>query len=133
VAGFTRAGGTTLGRVPTGRHFMRREGLSPIGDAALSERRQLAETGVAVAVVVVQQGGGKLLSGPTLFSRGLESAEVAALPLAAQGARLALEELSEAVRGDDERVREAVVAGARRVFKQLLGTRPGILPVVVRM
>ncbi len=133
VAGFTKAGGTTLGRVANGRHFMRRDGLAPIGDAALSERRQLAEAGVAVAVVVVQQGGGKLLLGPTLYARGLEEAEVAALPLAAEGARLALTELSEAVRGDDERVREAVVAGARRVFKQLLGTRPGILPVVVRL
>ena len=37
------------------------------------------------------------------------------------------------MRGDDARVREELIRGARRVFKQLLGARPTILPIVVRL
>jgi hypothetical protein len=37
------------------------------------------------------------------------------------------------MRGDDERVREELVRGVRRVFKQLFGTRPLVQPVVVRL
>jgi hypothetical protein len=37
------------------------------------------------------------------------------------------------MRGDDARVREALVRGTRRIFKQLLGVRPVVLPLVVRV
>jgi hypothetical protein len=37
------------------------------------------------------------------------------------------------MRGDDERVREAMTRGVRRVFKQLFGTRPTVMPVVLRV
>lgn len=133
VLGFAPEGVTALGRVPVGQLMMRREGLLPIGDATLAERRALAEAGVVIAVVVLQQGGGRVLSPTTVHGQGLEAEELAALPLASAGAQLAVDELSAAVRGDDERVREALVRGVRRVFKQTLGRRPQVLPVVVRL
>lgn len=133
VVGFTGDGGHSLGRVPVGQRLMRREGLAPVSPQALQERRALAEGGVVVAVVVLQLGGGRIRSGPTLHAQGLQGDEAAALSLAAEGARLNLDSVSEAVRGDDERVREEMVRGVRRVFKQLLGTRPTVLPIVVRV
>lgn len=133
VVGFDRERATTLGRVPSGQVLMRREGVAPIGPETVNERRWLAESGVVVVMVVMQLGSGKVLARPTVQGRGLQGEEQAALPLAAEGAGLALDEMSEATRGDDERVREELVRGVRRVFKQLLGTRPVVMPVVVRL
>lgn len=133
VLGFDADGARALGRVPVGRHLMRREGVAPVSELALQERRLLAETGVVVAVAVLQLGSGKVLHGPTLQGQALQGDEVAALPLAAENAKLALSGLSEAVRCDDARVREELVRAVRRVFKQLLGTRPTVIPLVVRV
>jgi hypothetical protein len=63
----------------------------------------------------------------------LSGEEQAALTLAAEAAQLELKTLSEAVRGDDERVREAMIRGVRRVFKQLFGLKPFVHAVVVRV
>ncbi|MEW5739540.1 MAG: ribonuclease J [Myxococcota bacterium] len=133
VVGFEQDTAVSLGRVPVGTRAMRRESVAAIGPEALGERRALAETGVVVAVAVLQLGGGRVVSGPTVHAQGIPAEELAALGLAAEGASLALTELSEAIRGDDERVREALVRGVRRVFKQLFGTRPVVLPIVLRV
>lgn len=133
VLGLDADGARTLGRVPVGKQLMRREGVAPVSEAALQERRWLAETGLVVAVVVLQMGSGKILTGPVLQSQALQGDELAALPLATEGAKKNLTELSEAMRGDDARVREELIRGIRRVFKQLLGTRPTVVPIVVRL
>lgn len=133
VLGFDVHGGQTLGRVQVGRQLMRREGVSPITEAALQERRWLAETGAVVVVVVIQRGGGKVLHAPVLHGHGLQSDESAALPLATENATEALQSLSEAMRGDDARVREELIRSTRRAFKQLLGTKPTVVPIVVRL
>jgi ribonuclease J len=133
VVGFDRERATSLGRVHVGRRLMRREGLAAVSDATISERRQVAEAGLVVAIVVMRLGSGTVLAGPTVHPQGLSSEEVAALPLAADGAKLNLVQLSEAMRGDDERVREELVRGVRRVFKQLFGTRPLVQAIVVRL
>lgn len=133
VIGFDGDGARTMGRVPVGRHLMRREGVAPVTEQALKERLQLAESGVVVAVVVLQLGSGKVLSGPTLQGQALQSDEAAALPLASENAKYALGELSEAVRSDDARVREELVRAVRKSFKQLLGTRPIVIPLVLRV
>ena len=133
VIGFDEAGARTMGRVPAGRHLMRREGVAPVSEAALQERRYLAESGLVIAVVVLQLGSGRILNGPVLQPQALQGDEMAALPLATENARNVLQQLSEAMRCDDARVREEIVRGVRRVFKQLLGTRPTVVPIVVRL
>jgi ribonuclease J len=133
VLGVDQEGARTLGRVPAGRHLMRREGVAPVSEAALQERRYLAESGLVIAVVVLQLGSGRILNGPVLQGQALQGDELAALPLATENARTCLDQLSEAMRCDDARVREEIVRGARRIFKQLLGTRPTVVPIVVRL
>lgn len=133
VIGVDEHGGHSLGRVQVGQHLMRREGVAPVSELALAERRWLAESGAIVAVVVLQQGSGKILHGPVLHGHALQQDEVAVLSLATDSARQQLTELSDAMRGDDARVREELIRGSRRVFKQLLGARPTILPIVVRL
>lgn len=133
VLGFSGEGARTLGRVHAGQQLMRREGVGPVSEVALQERRWLAESGLVIAVVVMQLGGGRVLHGPTLQGHGLQSDELAALPFATDNARAALASLSEAMRGDDVRVREEVLRGVRRAFKQLLGTKPTVVPLIVRL
>ncbi len=133
VVGIDGDGGRTLGRVPAGKHLMRREGVAPVSELSLQERRWLAETGAVFAVVVMQVGSGKILHGPVLHGQALQGDEMAAMPLATEGARKSLDDLSPAMRGDDVRVREEIIKGVRRVFKQLLGTKPTIIPMIVRL
>lgn len=133
VVGFDKANAATLGRVTAGKRPMRRDGVDTISEAVLADRRRIAEAGAVIAVVVMQLGSDRALSPPTLRSQGLSPEEVAALPLAAEGAARALTQLSVAMRGDDERVREELVKGIRRVYKQLLGSRPVVVPIVVRV
>ena len=133
MLGFDSEGARTLGRVPVGRHLMRREGVAPVSETALQERRYLAASGLVVAVVAMQLGSGKILNGPVLQAHALQGDELAAIPLATENARTALDELSEAMRCDDARVREEVIRAVRKVFKQLLGTRPTVVPIVIRL
>ncbi len=133
MMGFDPCGAHTLGRVPIGHVLTRRESYGRVTEAALRERRLLAEAGVVIAVVALEHGGGTVLHGPTVYAQGLQGDELAALSLSAEGARLALSEISSAWRADDERVREEVTRGVRRVFKQLLGTRPNVMPIVLRL
>jgi ribonuclease J len=133
VVGFDRERATSFGRVPAGKRLMRREGLAAASDQVLADRKWLAETGMIIAVVALAQGGGKIVAQPALHGQALQSDELAALPLATESAQRHLRELSDAMRADDGRVREELVRGIRRVFKQLLGTRPLIVPIVVRV
>ncbi|MBL9038405.1 MAG: ribonuclease J [Archangium sp.] len=127
------SGVTTRGKVPAGHLLTRRDGFGTVTEAVLAERRAVAADGVVVCAVALPPGGGTLLSGPTVSARGLQGDELAALSLAADGARLALSEMPTRELADDERVREALTRGVRRVFKQLLGTRPHVMPVVLRV
>ncbi len=124
VLGFNEGGGQHLGRVASGRLLMRREGVAPVSEQSLQERRWLAESGLVVAVVVLRLGGAEVLHPPVLSGHGLQGDELAALPLAAENARDALAALSPAMRGDDARVREELIRVVRRVFRQLLGSLP---------
>jgi ribonuclease J len=133
VLGIDEDGARRLGRVPAGKHLMRREGLSPVSETALQERRWLAEAGLVMAVVVMQLGSGKILKGPIVQGQALQRDEMEVLELAADGARTNLSELSEAMRADDARVRDEMLRAVRRVFRQLMGTRPTVVPLVVRI
>lgn len=133
VVGVDSNGLVSLGRARTGQYPMKRDALAPVSEEAMAERRGLAESGLVIAVIVLRQGTGQMLHGPLVTGRGLSGEEHAALGLARDGALLELTELSEAIRGDDERVREAMTRGIRRVFKQLFGTKPPVHPIVTRV
>lgn len=133
VLGFAEGRVHDLGRVPSGLKYHRRDSPGEIAEATLLERRLLAESGLVTVVTVLQRLGGTVLHTPTAHGQGLSADELAVLSLAAEGAKLELKELTEGARGDDERVREALVRGVRRVFRQLLGARPMVQAVVVRV
>jgi ribonuclease J len=123
---------TTLGRVPVGRSFGRRESEVYVASGAIEERRALNQ-GVVMASVALAAGSGRLMAGPHLAGRGLAADEEAILPLAAEAGRLSILELSEVLRGNDALVTEQLLAGIRRVFKQLSGRRPNVVAQILRV
>jgi ribonuclease J len=133
VLGLDASGITTLGQVPVGQLPTRREADGWVPPESIAERRILAEGGMVVAVLVLQAGTHKLLSGPHLRGQGLANDEQAFLPLAAEHAKASLLEISAAMLGDDALVRETLVQSVRRTFKQLSGRKPPVLPLVVKL
>jgi ribonuclease J len=133
VVTFSQGRGAVSGRVSTGRVLLDKFSGSPLLPEALDERTLLAETGVVVAVVVLDRASGRLVQGPELHGRGLSQAEVAALPRAALDAKDFFLELSPELRADDARAREELVKAVRRAFRQHTEKRPTVLPVVVKL
>ncbi|HEY5273921.1 MAG TPA: ribonuclease J [Acidimicrobiales bacterium] len=120
------------GEVPAGYLFV--DGIvGDIGHGVLRDRRILAEEGVVVVVVGVDEHTGEIITGPEIITRGWIHAEEA-------------EELLEEARGVvSQSVADAVASGVfdadtlRRVTRRALGKlvsertkrRPMIVPVVV--
>ncbi len=123
---------STLGRVPVGRAFGRRESDAAVSLNAIEERRNLSQ-GIVIASVALAVGSGRVIAGPHLTGRGLAADEEAALPIAAEAARASLLEVADRLRTDDALVQEQVISGIRRVFKQLAGRRPNVIAHVLRV
>jgi ribonuclease J len=120
------------GEVPAGYLFV--DGIvGDIGQGVLRDRRLLAEEGVVVVVVGVDEHTGEIITGPEIITRGWIHAEEA-------------EELLEEARAVvTQSIADAVTAGVfdpdtlRRVTRRALGRlvsdrtkrRPMIVPVVV--
>lgn len=125
--------GIPLGRVPVGQHLRRRDAEGVIRPEVVAARRLLAEEGIVVVTIALADHPHRIVWGPQVEGLGLSSDEQAFLPLAATGAREALEEISQELWADDARVREELARGVRRVFRQLSGRKPPVVPVLVKL
>ena len=120
------------GSVPAGRVFV--DGLAGIEEEVLRDRRHVAEDGLVVAIVGLEQQTGELLSGPDLLSRGfLPSTNGDGYAAAKEAVRAMLDELPAESRTDSGVVKEQVRLALRRYFRKTLGRRPVVLPFVMEM
>ena len=120
------------GPVTAGRVFV--DGLAGIEEEVLRDRRHVANDGLVVAVVGLEQQTGALLSGPDLLSRGfLPSTNGEGYSDAKDAVRTALDELPAESRTDVGVVKEQVRLALRRHFRKTLGRRPVVLPFVMEM
>lgn len=133
VVGVDEQGLTSLGQIPHGRAAFRRDADAPVEWEALEERKGLSSSGVVFVALVIDRNRGTIVDGPRVVTRGLGTDEIAAAPRAAEGARIALAELSAARLIDDEAlVKETLVLGVRRAFKQLTGSKPVVVALVLK-
>jgi len=94
----------------------------------------VAEDGLVVAIVGLEQQTGELLSGPDLLSRGfLPSTNGDGYAAAKDAVRAMLDELPAESRTDSGVVKEQVRLALRRYFRKTLGRRPVVLPFVMEM
>jgi ribonuclease J len=122
-------------RVETGRVFVDGKGVGDVGALTLRDRRHLANHGMVVVLLGLNQQSGAVLYGPELLTRGfVPETESAAYLEEARGvvSQTLAEHSLEAV-ADWEEVRIEVRKALRRFFNRTLQRRPLILPVIMEL
>ncbi|WNG49884.1 ribonuclease J [Archangium minus] len=130
---FEEGQGRFGGSVPTGRIYRDRFGNGVVTPDILQERTRLAETGLIVAVLVIDRASLSVLAGPQLSGQGLNLDEQVLLPRVADDARAFFLEMSPQLRGDDARAREELARAVRRAFKLYTSKRPVVVPMVIKV
>jgi ribonuclease J len=119
-------------RVETGRVFVDGKGVGDVGDMQLRDRRHLANHGLVMVLLGIDQSSGAILYGPELFTRGFvpeqESGEL--LATARQQVCDLLGEHSLEAVSDWEEMQVEVRKILRRFFNRTIDRRPLILPVI---
>jgi ribonuclease J len=116
-------------RVDAGLLFVDGKGVGDIGEIVLRDRKQLGEAGI-VACVVVLTHERRLALPPTIVTRGTVYVDEneALLERATRGVRQQIE--AEKPKNNDD-LRELIRRNLRRFFKQTLGRKPMVVPVVL--
>lgn len=128
----TDEGTRVVESVRAGRVFV--DGLGGIEEEVLRDRRHMAEDGLVVVILGIEQQTGELLAGPDLLSRGfLPSTNGEGFEAAKEAVRATLSEMPRESRTDAGTVKEQVRQSLRRYFRRTFGRRPVVLPFVMEM
>jgi ribonuclease J len=132
VLEITADGAQVVAPIQAGRVFV--DGLGGIEEEVLRDRRHMAEDGLVVVILGIEQQSGEILSGPDLLSRGfLPSTNGEGFEAAKEVIRTTLSELPRESLTDTGVVKERVRQSLRRYFRRTLGRRPVVLPIVMEM
>ena len=122
-------------RVETGRVFIDGKGVGDIGEMELRDRRHLANHGLVLVFLALNQGTGEIVAGPEIVSRGFVL-EVEGRPLLDEALALVrgtlAEHSREAVAGWEE-LRVEVRKTLHRFFNRTMDRRPLILPFIMEL
>jgi ribonuclease J len=121
--------------VESGRIFIDGKGVGDVGEMELRDRRHLANHGLVIVFLALNQGSGEIVSGPEIITRGFvpedESEELLkeARALVCQ----MLEEHSRTAMADWEELRIEVRKTLRRLFNKTIDRRPLLLPIIMEL
>jgi len=122
-------------KVETGRVFIDGKGVGDVGEMELRDRRHLANHGLVIVFLALNQGSGAIVSGPEIITRGFipeeESEEL--LQEAKKLVCEMLEEHSREAMTDWEELRVEVRKTLRRLFNKTIDRRPLILPIIMEL
>jgi ribonuclease J len=132
VLQFDASGGRINGKTTVGRVLI--DGTGEVGDEVLRDRRHLAEDGLVVPVVAINQQTGALEGVPEIITRGfvMENSQ----ELLADCVRVlsdVMEQTSVEERTDQGLIKEKLRAEIRRFFRKHSGRRPFVLPVIMEI
>jgi len=120
-----------------GRIFVDGKGIGDVGSMVLRDRRHLANHGLVIAMLAINQSTGEVVFGPELFTRGFipedEQLSEQLLEEARQQLRDLIDEQSLEAITDWEELRVNVRKTLRRLFNRSLARRPLILPLVLEL
>ena len=122
-------------RVETGRVFIDGKGVGDVGEMELRDRRHLANHGLVIVFLALNQQSGEIVSGPEIITRGLlpEDENEELLAEARQLICSMLAEHSRAAVSDWEELRVEVRKTLRRLFNKTFSRRPLILPIIMEL
>ncbi|SFM98131.1 ribonuclease J [Thermodesulforhabdus norvegica] len=123
-------------KVPFGRIFLDGKGVGDIAGPVLRDRKHLAEDGLVIVSLVIDQEYGGILSGPDVFSRGFISEEMN--PEILQAAQCLILELfdqymEEGVKPEVGELQREIRKQLKKFFHKILGRRPVIYPVIAEV
>ena len=122
-------------RVESGRVFVDGKGVGDVGEMELRDRRHLANHGLVLVFMALNQATGEIVAGPEIVTRGfvLESEGRPLLDEALALVQATLAEHSrEAVAGWEE-LRVEVRKALHRFFNRTMDRRPLIVPYIMEM
>ena len=138
---FDDEGGRIEGKVDTGRVLVDGKGVGDVGQVVLRDRRHLAEHGMVIPLVVIDEMTGEILAGPDMISKGftfdedasylLEDAKCLVLEVFD---RLAEERMEAgALEVDVTEIQVEVRRELKKFFYQILERRPVIIPQIIAL
>lgn len=120
-----------------GRVFVDGKGVGDVGTMELRDRRHLANHGLVILMLAINQSTGEIVQGPDIFTKGFvpeENEESDALLAEARQAVCALlQEHSRDMLSDWEELRVEVRKVLRRCFNKRIARRPLILPLILEL
>ncbi len=122
-------------KVETGRVFIDGKGVGDVGEMELRDRRHLANHGLVIVFLALNQSSGAIISGPEIITRGFVPEEESEELLSEARALVCqmLEEHSPTAMADWEELRVEVRKILRRLFNKTMARRPLILPVIMEL
>ncbi len=123
-----------LDAVPSGYTYV--DGIvGDIGQGVLRDRRQLAEEGVVVVFVTVEQRTGTIVTGPEIVTKGwVHATEAESLLVEAREAvRAAVEDAAAGGSTDFETVRRQARRALGKFISERTKRRPAVIPVVLEV
>jgi len=130
--------GLTLGEsFETGRVLVDGKGVGDVGKMELRDRRHLANHGLVILMLAINQSTGEIVQGPEIFSKGFVPEDNRESDILLAEAKLAvcnlLQEHSQEMLSDWEELRVEVRKTLRRCFNKRIARRPLILPVILQL
>ncbi len=125
------------GQFETGRVLVDGKGIGDVGKMELRDRRHLANHGLVILMLAINQSTGEIVQGPDIFTKGFVPEESegseALLADAKQAVCDLLQEHSLEMIADWEELRVEVRKTLRRCFNKRIARRPLILPVILQL
>ena len=121
-------------RLPVGRVYARRDAGDGafVAELVVKDRRLLSESGLVLAILVVDKATGAVVRGPELFARGVAGFEDAEAGVRAEILQ-AVGELSPQSRESVAEVQDVLRGAVRRWFRREGARKPSVLPVVLEL
>ncbi len=124
-------------RFETGRILVDGKGVGDVGTMELRDRRHLANHGMVILVLAINQSTGAIVQGPDIFTKGFvhddDAVGEALLSDAKQAVCDLLQEHSLEMLTDWEELRIEVRKTLRRCFNKRIARRPLILPLILEL
>jgi len=123
-------------KVTSGRVFVDGKGVGDIGKPVLRDRKHLAEDGLVIVSLVIDQEYRGILSGPDVFSKGFISEEINSdIIHCAQCLILEIFDryLEEGIIPDTGEIQREIRKELKKFFVKILGRRPVIYPIVMEV